>query len=157
MFHLGICRTLNEIKKGNNLALVSFRCTVELSRSKVCLLLIANFYFQKFLTEIQEQFKCICCQELLYQPVTTDCKHNICLVSLIKKFLLIQNALIIFFSLSLTVTYVFPKACLKRSFSAEVYNCPMCRHELGKEFKMKVNEHLAAALQHLFAGYEAGR
>lgn len=81
----------------------------------------------KFLAEIQQHFMCICCQELVYDPVTTDCHHNLC------------------------------KACLKRSFSAQVYNCPSCRHELGKQFELAVNEKLASTLLHLFPGYEVGR
>lgn len=81
----------------------------------------------KFLAEVQDQFMCICCQELVFNPVTTVCHHNIC------------------------------KACLKRSFSAQVYNCPSCRHELGKHFELTVNEILASALLHLFPGYEVGR
>lgn len=81
----------------------------------------------KFLAEVQEQFMCICCQEVVFNPVTTECNHNIC------------------------------KACLKRSFSAQVYNCPSCRYELGKDFELTVNENLASALLHLFPGYEVGR
>lgn len=81
----------------------------------------------KFLAEVQQQFMCICCQEVVFDPVTTDCHHNIC------------------------------KACLKRSFSAQVHNCPSCRHELGKDFELAVNDKLAGTLLHLFPGYEVGR
>ena len=31
---------------------------------------------QVFLAQIQEIFACICCQDLVHQPVTTECKHN---------------------------------------------------------------------------------
>lgn len=34
-----------------------------------------------FLAQVQEIFACICCQDLVYQPVTTECKHNFCKVS----------------------------------------------------------------------------
>lgn len=35
---------------------------------------------QKFLSKVEEIFMCICCQEVVFQPVTTECKHNICKV-----------------------------------------------------------------------------
>lgn len=41
----------------------------------------ANETEQKFLDKVQDLFICICCQELLKQPITTECKHNICKVS----------------------------------------------------------------------------
>ncbi|KAL1132206.1 hypothetical protein AAG570_010163 [Ranatra chinensis] len=82
---------------------------------------------QKFLSKAEETFMCICCQELVFKPVTTHCSHNICLV------------------------------CLKRSFAAEVYTCPYCRSELGKKFDMPINKHLQEALLILFPGYGAGR
>lgn len=34
----------------------------------------------KFLEKVEEIFMCICCQEVAYLPVTTECKHNICKV-----------------------------------------------------------------------------
>lgn len=49
------------------------------------------------------------------------------------------------------------KSCLKRSFAAEVYTCPVCRQELGEKYKMEVNETLATILRKLFPGYEHGR
>lgn len=39
-----------------------------------------------FLAEVQEIFACICCQDLVYQPVTTECKHNFCKVSRLDKY-----------------------------------------------------------------------
>jgi len=30
--------------------------------------------------KVSELFRCICCQELLYQPITTPCAHNFCKV-----------------------------------------------------------------------------
>lgn len=36
--------------------------------------------FQKFLSEVEEAFQCICCQELVFRPVTTACQHNVCKV-----------------------------------------------------------------------------
>lgn len=41
----------------------------------MCLLL------QKFLNKVEEVFLCICCQEVVYQPITTECQHNVCRVS----------------------------------------------------------------------------
>lgn len=34
-----------------------------------------------FLQSVEEAFMCICCQEVVCQPVTTPCAHNICKVS----------------------------------------------------------------------------
>ncbi|XP_057169411.1 E3 ubiquitin-protein ligase UHRF2 isoform X4 [Ursus arctos] len=31
-----------------------------------------------FLKKLEQSFMCVCCQELVYQPVTTDCLHNVC-------------------------------------------------------------------------------
>ncbi|ROT78793.1 putative E3 ubiquitin-protein ligase UHRF1-like isoform X2, partial [Penaeus vannamei] len=53
-----------------------------------------------FLNAVEERFLCICCQELVVKPVTTECKHNVC------------------------------QACLQRSFKAEVFSCPACRYDL---------------------------
>ena len=67
-------------------------------------------------------------QDIVYQPVTTPCSHNVC----------------------------FP--CLERSFSAGVFNCPSCRAELGKDYlttKPK-NEPLKKVLNAIFPGYEVG-
>lgn len=36
---------------------------------------------QSFLSKVEELFMCICCQEIVFNPVTTPCKHNICKVS----------------------------------------------------------------------------
>ncbi|XP_053319571.1 E3 ubiquitin-protein ligase UHRF1 [Spea bombifrons] len=81
----------------------------------------------KFLTKVEETFMCICCQELVYEPTTTECLHNIC------------------------------KGCLDRSFKASVHTCPACRHDLGKNYSMNVNKPLQAVLRQLFPGYESGR
>nr|XP_027232409.1 E3 ubiquitin-protein ligase UHRF1-like [Penaeus vannamei] len=57
-------------------------------------------YVMNFLNAVEERFLCICCQELVVKPVTTECKHNVC------------------------------QACLQRSFKAEVFSCPACRYDL---------------------------
>jgi hypothetical protein len=36
---------------------------------------------QVFLSKVEEAFQCICCQELVFRPVTTVCQHNVCKVS----------------------------------------------------------------------------
>ncbi|XP_066998169.2 E3 ubiquitin-protein ligase UHRF1 [Anabrus simplex] len=82
---------------------------------------------QKFLSIVSETFMCICCQELVLEPVTTGCGHNFC------------------------------RPCLKRAFKAEVYTCPYCRCELGEKFQMEINRCLADVLLKLFPGYNAGR
>ncbi|KAG8184447.1 hypothetical protein JTE90_002296 [Oedothorax gibbosus] len=82
---------------------------------------------QNFLRKVEDIFSCICCQEVVFQPITTTCSHNIC------------------------------KPCLERSFKAEVYSCPMCRQELEKSALSQGNNALKNALRALFPGYEAGR
>uniref|UniRef100_A0A8C8RYH5 E3 ubiquitin-protein ligase UHRF n=1 Tax=Pelusios castaneus TaxID=367368 RepID=A0A8C8RYH5_9SAUR len=47
--------------------------------------------------------------------------------------------------------------CLDRSFKADVYSCPACRYDLGKNYTMQVNETLQALLIQLFPGYGNGR
>ncbi|TFK00154.1 ubiquitin/ISG15-conjugating enzyme E2 L6 [Platysternon megacephalum] len=81
----------------------------------------------KFLNKVEETFLCICCQEVVFRPVTTVCQHNVC------------------------------KDCLDRSFRADVYSCPACRYDLGKNYTMQVNETLQALLTQLFPGYGNGR
>ncbi|XP_056374998.1 E3 ubiquitin-protein ligase UHRF1-like [Hyla sarda] len=81
----------------------------------------------RFINKVEETFLCICCQEVVYEPITTECLHNIC------------------------------KSCLDRSFKAAVYNCPACRHDLGKNYNMQVNKPLQSLLVQLFPGYERGR
>lgn len=39
-----------------------------------------TFQYQVFLNKVQEAFQCICCQELVFRPVTTVCQHNVCKV-----------------------------------------------------------------------------
>ena len=87
-----------------------------------------NFTNKKEMTEFTEsQFGCIICQDIVYQPVTTPCLHNAC------------------------------KSCLERSFKAEVFSCPSCRGDLGKEYTKPVNSNLKTALNIIFPGYEHGR
>jgi len=40
-----------------------------------------------FLAQLQEIFSCICCQDLVYQPVTLECSHNFCKVSSLHRLL----------------------------------------------------------------------
>uniref|UniRef100_A0A8C6SFK1 RING-type E3 ubiquitin transferase n=1 Tax=Neogobius melanostomus TaxID=47308 RepID=A0A8C6SFK1_9GOBI len=80
-----------------------------------------------FLCKLEQAFMCVCCQELAFQPVTTVCSHNVC------------------------------KTCLHRSFRAEVYTCPACRHDLGKDYAMSQNQTLQTLLDQFFPGYSKGR
>ncbi|XP_060618282.2 E3 ubiquitin-protein ligase UHRF2 [Anolis sagrei] len=80
-----------------------------------------------FLKKVEQSFMCVCCQELVYQPVTTECLHNVC------------------------------KSCLQRSFRAEVFTCPACRHDLGKGYTMIPNKILQTLLDQFFPGYSKGR
>jgi len=56
-----------------------------------------------FTDAVEEHFKCSTCQDLPYKPVTTECKHNVCL------------------------------SCLKRAFKNDYTNCPACRADLKDE------------------------
>ncbi|XP_022182071.1 E3 ubiquitin-protein ligase UHRF1-like, partial [Myzus persicae] len=80
-----------------------------------------------FLDRVEETFMCICCQDIVFEPITLECAHNIC------------------------------RGCLKRSFRSEVYQCPACRAELGKTYCMNMNIKLANALLYFFPGYITGR
>lgn len=80
-----------------------------------------------FLKKLEQSFMCVCCQELVYQPVTTECFHNVC------------------------------KDCLQRSFKAQVFSCPACRHDLGQNYIMTLNETLQTVLDLFFPGYSKGR
>ncbi|XP_020919601.1 E3 ubiquitin-protein ligase UHRF2 isoform X2 [Sus scrofa] len=80
-----------------------------------------------FLKKLEQSFMCVCCQELVYQPVTTDCLHNVC------------------------------KDCLQRSFKAQVFSCPACRHDLGQNYIMIPNKILQTLLDLFFPGYSKGR
>lgn len=53
---------------------VSVRKQILLS-SQLCIL-----FLQKFLNKVEEVFLCICCQEVVFQPITTECQHNVCRV-----------------------------------------------------------------------------
>uniref|UniRef100_A0A8C8ZZP3 E3 ubiquitin-protein ligase UHRF n=1 Tax=Prolemur simus TaxID=1328070 RepID=A0A8C8ZZP3_PROSS len=83
--------------------------------------------FQTFLSKVEEAFQCICCQELVFRPITTVCQHNVC------------------------------KDCLDRSFRAQVFSCPACRYDLGRSYSMQVNQALQTVLAQLFPGYGSGR
>lgn len=80
-----------------------------------------------FMDKVSNEFACVVCQDLVLEPITTPCLHNIC------------------------------QMCLKRSFSAEAYSCPMCRQPLEKNEKMLVNRALSSVLLQLFPGYTNGR
>lgn len=81
----------------------------------------------KFIAKVEEIFLCVCCQDVVCKPVTTDCNHNVCQV------------------------------CLTRAFSLKMHNCPACRHTLGKDYPLKVNVTLSDILRTLFPGYENRR
>lgn len=82
---------------------------------------------RQFLQTVEERFLCICCQEVVYQPITVDCGHSTC------------------------------KPCLQRAFKAGITSCPSCRFALEKDFKMTINKELSDTLKILFPGYDAAR
>lgn len=106
---------------------ILFHCSITCRTSLLTNLPSFLLLLQDFLSSVQDKFLCVCCQELVFQPVTTDCGHNVC------------------------------KTCLQRSFKAEVFTCPACRHNLGKDHKMQVNKPLSQCLLALFPGYDASR
>lgn len=53
--------------------------------------------------------------------------------------------------------FPFLQDCLDRSFRAQVFSCPACRHDLGRSYAMQVNQALQSVLNHLFPGYGSGR
>ncbi|XP_065574297.1 E3 ubiquitin-protein ligase UHRF1-like [Artemia franciscana] len=77
-----------------------------------------------FLESVSKQFDCVCCCDLVKNPVTTPCGHNIC------------------------------KICLERSFSAKMFTCPVCRYILDSKYEFKVNKTLKKALNSLFPNYD---
>ncbi|XP_053593954.1 E3 ubiquitin-protein ligase UHRF1 isoform X2 [Microplitis demolitor] len=80
-----------------------------------------------FINKVIDRFTCVCCLEIVWNPITIKCLHNIC-----------QN-------------------CLQRSFKADVYTCPVCRHPIKKSQLANTNKPLAKALEKLFPGYGSGR
>lgn len=50
-----------------------------------------------------------------------------------------------------------PQTCLQRSFRAQVYTCPACRHDLGKDYVMSQNATLQVLLDQFYPGYSKGR
>lgn len=115
---------------------------------------------------------CICCQELACQPVTTPCAHNICKVcrTALPPFICtmqwgeggcereVQGRYLWVLCWPTYSSPPFPfQSCLQRSFKAEVFSCPNCRHTLQKDLAMRVNTKLQQILINLFPGYEAGR
>lgn len=84
-------------------------------------------HFANWHERVTEQFSCVICTDLVHEPVTTPCSHNMCL------------------------------KCMKRSFKAEVYSCPNCRFDLGKDYERNVNKTLQEILLEIFPGYNAGR
>ena len=49
------------------------------------------------------------------------------------------------------------QSCIQRAFKAEVYTCPSCRFDLGKDNKLPINKPLSEALLAMLPGYGAGR
>jgi len=81
----------------------------------------------KFIEKMKDMFECVCCQDVVFRPVTTNCGHNTC------------------------------QSCLKRSFASGAKSCPFCRAELTEADLKKVNDGLGTVLKTLLPGYEIGR
>ncbi|XP_072931393.1 E3 ubiquitin-protein ligase UHRF1-like [Epargyreus clarus] len=80
---------------------------------------------QDFIEHVTEVFRCIICQGVAVNPVTTPCLHNFCL------------------------------SCIKLAFErTESQKCPYCRNILIKE-DLQTNEKLRTALRAILAGYDA--
>ncbi|XP_054162429.1 E3 ubiquitin-protein ligase UHRF1-like, partial [Oppia nitens] len=67
---------------------------------------------QKFIETLELNFKCVCCLDVVREPVTTQCKHNIC------------------------------KSCLEQSFNSGVKRCPICRTDLKNLKRLCINQEL---------------
>lgn len=126
-------------------------------------IIVFNLCFQKFLQKVEELFTCICCQEIVFKPVTTECSHNVCKVSINSSQSFRNRKIIIYFvDVKNNVTPINAilsslQSCITRSFKADVYCCPLCRTDLGKDYKMPVNSTLQDILKKFFPGYESGR
>uniref|UniRef100_A0A2K6LCE9 RING-type E3 ubiquitin transferase n=1 Tax=Rhinopithecus bieti TaxID=61621 RepID=A0A2K6LCE9_RHIBE len=79
-----------------------------------------------FLKKLEHSFMCVCCQKLVYQPVTTECFHNVC------------------------------KDCLQLSFKAQVFSCPAYWNDLGQNYIIIPHEILQTLLDLFFPGYSKG-
>lgn len=81
-------------------------------------------YRLNFIEKIEEQFCCATCMELVNEPVTLECSHNIC------------------------------KNCLERAFKSNYYECPNCRADLKdlKDEPLEVNNNLVEALKVICPG-----
>ena len=55
-------------------------CASPVVQMNVLRIIIRSTVLQKFIAKVTDLFTCICCQEIVYQPVTTECTHNICRV-----------------------------------------------------------------------------
>jgi transcription initiation factor IIE alpha subunit len=89
-----------------------------------------EFQFKlNFVEEVEQQFQCTTCMELVHEPVTLDCTHNIC------------------------------KNCLQRAFKSEYYECPYCRADLKelKDTEPEINKALSEALTTICPGYGSAR
>ncbi|XP_077296529.1 E3 ubiquitin-protein ligase UHRF1-like [Arctopsyche grandis] len=92
-----------------------------------CLELVEDEGRQGLVNRITTLFLCIICQELVANPVTTNCNHNFC------------------------------TGCLKLAFkSTETHSCSYCRADLSKD-ELLPNELLKTALQTIMPGYDNKR
>nr|CAI5853739.1 unnamed protein product [Callosobruchus analis] len=80
---------------------------------------------EHFLSVVQDVFMCVCCQDVVRIPITTECKHNVC------------------------------RDCLRKSFAFGIYSCPCCRFNLGEDYRLVVNKNLGTALERLFSVFGA--
>lgn len=60
----------------------------------------------KYLEELKKIFECICCQNLIFKPVTTLCKHNFC------------------------------QGCFKNARKVMGKVCPLCKGEIKEDVKV---------------------
>eukprot|EP00794_Sanderia_malayensis_P007068 gene7068-7863_t len=71
-------------------------------------IMVEAISFKGFLEAVTDRFMCLCCQEIVFKPITTKCGHNTC------------------------------QACLTRSFKAGVISCPACRSDVDKNITSRV-------------------
>lgn len=63
----------------------------------------------KYLEELRKIFECICCQDLVFKPVTTPCKHNFC------------------------------NTCYKNARKVMGKVCPLCKGEINEDVKVNTH------------------
>ncbi|XP_068626889.1 E3 ubiquitin-protein ligase UHRF1-like [Battus philenor] len=107
--------------------------TADSVNSKLWNEFFCNLEKKDFVEFVTETFLCIICQNIVVNPVTTECSHNFCL------------------------------SCLKLAYQSNEADdfgemaCPCCRRQLPELSALRVNEQLRFALRTIMPGYDASK